>query len=65
MTVTVSPEFVAQALAAQGVSADAARAQAHAAGIATMLNGAAAAYAGIPMEQEPAAYAAEMRRSAP
>jgi hypothetical protein len=65
MAADLRPDFVAQALAAQGAAPAAARAQAHAAAIATMLDGTAAAYAAIPMEQEPAAYVAELRRNAP
>ena len=61
----ITPELVAGILNAQGVTADPVRAKSHAALTATLLEASAAAFAGLAFEEEPAAFAAELRRAAP
>lgn len=61
----VTPDLVLQALAAQGVSADPARAKSHAALTATLLEASAAAFGELAFEEEPAAFVAELRCAAP
>jgi hypothetical protein len=61
----VTPEFVLQSLAAQGVGADPARAASHAALTSTLLEAAAAAFGELAFEEEPPMFVAELRRAAP
>jgi len=65
MDAEIRPDWIAATLAAQGVATDAARAQSHAALLASILNGAAPAYARLAFEEEPAGFTAEQRRNAP
>jgi hypothetical protein len=64
MNVKVTPELISRTLEAQGVAADPARVEAHAAFTTTVLNASAAAFGQLPFEQEPAGYTVEMRRTA-
>ena len=61
----LTPESVVVTLAAQGVATTAPQAQNYAAVLATVLKGAAPAYAKIAFEEEPAGYVAEQRKNAP
>jgi phosphoenolpyruvate synthase/pyruvate phosphate dikinase len=65
MAAEIRPDWIVAMLAAQGVATDAARAQTHAALLASILNGAAPAYARLAFEEEPAGYIAQQRRNAP
>ena len=61
----MTPDNVVAVLAAQGVTAETARAQSNAAALASVLKIAAPAYARLAFEEEPAGYLAEQRRNAP
>jgi hypothetical protein len=63
--VSITPELIAKTLEAQGVATDAARAEAHAALTATVLNTSVAAFSKLPFEQEPSGFIVELKRAAP
>ena len=65
MSTQVTPEFVLQSLAAQGVAADPTRARSHAVLTSTLLEASAAAFRELAFEEEPPMFVAELRRAAP
>jgi len=65
MNPEIDGDWALQALAAHGVTSDAARAQGYAATLSQLLAAAAPGYARIAFEEEPAGYVAEQRRNAP
>ena len=65
MTVRVTETCVAEILAAQGVAVPPEAAKAIAAGLSAQLARAAAAYAALPFEAEPASFVATSARERP
>jgi uncharacterized protein len=61
----MNPNQVKAVLEEQGVQADPMHIEATAATVSALLKGTAERFAKLPLEAEPAAFAAEQRRSAP